>query len=337
MSDFYGKEYTIASLLEVGVHYGHKKNYWNPKMAEFIYGIKDNVHIIDLRKTVEYLEKALTFLRSIAAKNGRILFVSTKKQARDAIADNAKRCGQYYVNYRWFGGMLTNWKTISNSIKTLNRYEEMLASEEASLYTKKERLNIERKRNKLELALGGIRKLGKLPDVLFVIGLRESHCAVAEAHKLGIPIIAIADTNVNIDSIDYIIPGNDDSRKAIELYCKLAAEAVLLGIEDSVSTKTHFAAFKNEGGKKPSPSSNAELHNKVKKMPKNAASVVEEKLKDMKNKKESSKNFQKTDQKTDKTKTENTIDEVKIEEKISINEDTGVITETVVESEKTSN
>lgn len=227
---FYGQNYTIKSLLEAGVHYGHKKNYWNPKMAQYIYGIKNGIHIIDLKQTVQYLEQALFILKQIASQNGKILFVATKKQAFESIKENAEKCNQYYVNYRWLGGMLTNWKTVSDSINTLRKYEEML-NEEDSLYTKKEKISIKRKYDKLHLALGGIRNMNGVPSVIIVIGVRENSWAVKEAQKLGIPIIAILDSNCNPDGINYIIPGNDDARNAIKLYCELFATAILAGSE----------------------------------------------------------------------------------------------------------
>ncbi len=230
---FYGKNYNIRALLEAGVHYGHRKNYWNPKMSEYIYGVKNNIHIIDLQQTVNCLEQALGALKEIAAQNGRILFIATKKQAAEAIATNAVKCGQYYVNHRWLGGMLTNWSTVSDSINTLKKYEATLNDEKSGL-NKKERLVLSRKYDKLNAVLGGIRNIGGIPDALFVIGTRENAGAIKEANKLGIPIIAIVDTNCNPDNINYVVPGNDDARKAIELYCNLAGEAVLLGIQESM-------------------------------------------------------------------------------------------------------
>ena len=229
---FYGKSYTIRTLLEAGVHYGHKKNYWNPKMARFIYGIKNGIHIIDLEQTVKSLERSLILLQQIASQDGRILFLSTKKQAASIVAESASKCGQYYVNHRWLGGTFTNWRTISSSINTLRKYEVML-SDEKSFLTKKEKLNLQRKKEKLDLVLGGIRKMGGIPDAIFIIGVRENFTAVHEAKKIGIPIIAIVDTNCNPDGVDYVIPGNDDARKAIQLYCDLAVEAILSGIRES--------------------------------------------------------------------------------------------------------
>ncbi len=229
---FYGKSYTIRTLLEAGVHYGHKKNYWNPKMARFIYGIKNGIHIIDLEQTVKSLERSLILLQQIASQDGRILFLSTKKQAASIVAESASKCGQYYVNHRWLGGTFTNWRTISSSINTLRKYEVML-SDEKSFLTKKEKLNLQRKKEKLDLVLGGIRKMGGIPDAIFIIGVRENFTAVHEAKKIGIPIIAIVDTNCSPDGVDYVILGNDDARKAIQLYCDLAVEAILSGIRES--------------------------------------------------------------------------------------------------------
>jgi small subunit ribosomal protein S2 len=225
--------FNIKSLLEAGVHFGHKKNLWDPKMAKYIYGIKDKVHIIDLQKTAPLLVNALIVIESIAAQYGRLLFVNTKKQSTDIVKNAAIRCGQYYVNHRWLGGMLTNWPTVSSSIKTLKQYEKII-EEESEEYTKKEILTFTRKKEKLERAIGGIRSLGGVPDVLFVIDVKTHAIAVQEARKLKIPIIAVVDTNSNPNGIDYVIPGNDDSRKSIELYCNLVADAVLYGMQKSI-------------------------------------------------------------------------------------------------------
>ena len=224
--------FTMQQLLEAGVHFGHKKNRWNPKMESFIYGIRNGVHIIDLQKTKPMMIQALNVLKKVALNNGNILFIGTKKQSSDVIAESAKRCGQYFVNHRWLGGMLTNWSTISNSINTLKAYEEALEKED-SLLTKKEKLNLSRKKEKLDKALGGIRNMGGVPDILFVIDAKEHALAIQEANKLNIPIIAVVDTNTDPDGIDYVIPGNDDARKATELYCHLASNAILSGMEES--------------------------------------------------------------------------------------------------------
>ncbi len=228
-------QFTIRQLLEAGVHYGHRKNFWNPKMAKYVYGTRNGIHIVDLQKTAPMLKEALNVLRNVASKNGRVLFVGTKKTANEIIAEQATRCGQYYVNHRWLGGMLTNWSTVSASIKTLKEYEDILADENSGL-NKKELLEIDRKRIKLDNVLGGIRNMGGKPDVVFIIDRKQEDLAVQEARKLGIPVIAVVDTNSTPDGIDYVIPGNDDARKAIELYTSLAAEAILSGIQDGLSS-----------------------------------------------------------------------------------------------------
>ena len=209
--------FTMRQLLEAGVHFGHTTRRWNPKMAPYIFGVRNGVHIIDLEQTVPMLHRALNVVRETVAGGGRVLFVGTKRQASDMIADAAKKCGQYYVNHRWLGGMLTNWKTISNSIKRLREVEERLAEENVGL-TKKELLNLTRERDKLERALGGIKDMGGLPDVLFVIDTNKEHIAVAEAGNLEIPVVAIVDSNSNPDGITFPVPGNDDAIRAIELY-----------------------------------------------------------------------------------------------------------------------
>lgn len=247
--------FDIKTLLEAGAHFGHKKNLWNPLMQKYIYGIKNKVHIIDLQQTAKMLYEALKVIHSIAAQNGRILFVNTKRQSTDVVKEAASRCGQCYVNHRWLGGMLTNWSTVSSSIKTLKNYEKIL-DEEGDNYTKKELLTFARKRDKLERALGGMRNLGGRPDVLFVIDVKTHAIAVQEAQKLNIPVIAVVDTNSNPEGIDYVIPGNDDSRRSIELYCNLVADTVLAGIQQSVaqsgtSSKTEVWKGKNvESGAK---------------------------------------------------------------------------------------
>lgn len=227
--------FSMRDLLEAGVHFGHRKNFWNPKMSKFIYGARNGIHIIDLQQTLPLLNKALDVLKEVSARNGKILFVGTKPQAAEMVAQAAERSGQYFVNHRWLGGMLTNWSTVSESIKTLKRYEEVLANPDVSL-TKKEKLDLDRKRVKLNNVLGGIRNMGGRPDVLFVIDVNRERLAIQEAQTLGIPVIAIADTNVNPDGVDYIIPGNDDARKAIELYAKLTSDAILSGIQDSLTS-----------------------------------------------------------------------------------------------------
>jgi small subunit ribosomal protein S2 len=220
-------------MLEAGVHFGHKINRWNPKMQPYIYGTNNGVHIIDLKKTVPLLYKALNKIKEVAKANGRILFVSTKKQASDVISNVAKRSGQYYVNYRWLGGTLTNWYTISASIKTLQNLEASLNDPESNL-TKKEKLKITREMEKFERVLGGIRNMGGVPDLVIIIDIVKEDIAVQEAKKLGIPIIAIVDSNADPDLVDYIIPGNDDSIRSIRLYCSLFADAALQGLEESM-------------------------------------------------------------------------------------------------------
>jgi small subunit ribosomal protein S2 len=227
-------KFTMRQLLEAGVHYGHRKNFWNPKMAQYVYGTRNGTHIIDLQKTAPMLREALSVLKEVASRNGRILFVGTKKSANEIIAEQASRCGQYYVNHRWLGGMLTNWSTVSASIKTLQEYEKALSDEDSYL-NKKERLDLDRKRLKLDNVLGGIRNMGGKPDLLFIIDRKQEDLAVKEAKKLGIPVIAVVDTNSTPDEIDYVIPGNDDARKAIELYTSLAADAVLEGMQDGLA------------------------------------------------------------------------------------------------------
>jgi small subunit ribosomal protein S2 len=226
---------SIAELLDGGVHFGHKTSRWNPKMAPYIYGIKDDVHIVDLQQSAGLLKKALKVVYEVVKNNGKVLFVGTKVQASSIIAEYAAKCGQYYVNHRWLGGMLTNSGTINRSIKKLESLEKTLADQEvAETYTKKELLEISRKCSKLEKSLGGIRTLGGKPNLLFVIDTNKEHLAIKEAQKLGIPIIAVVDTNSDPDGIDYIIPGNDDAIRSIKLYCQLISDAALMGIEDAL-------------------------------------------------------------------------------------------------------
>jgi small subunit ribosomal protein S2 len=220
----------MRQLLEAGVHFGHQSHRWNPKMAEFIFGTRNNIHIIDLAQSVPMLHRALQAVSDTVAKGGRILFVGTKRQAQDAVADAAKRCAQYYVNSRWLGGTLTNWKTISGSISRLRKLEEMLSSNEAQAYTKKERLELQRERDKLDRALGGIKDMGGLPDLLFVIDTNKEDIAIKEARRLNVPVAAVVDTNCNPDGITFVVPGNDDASRAITLYCDLIARAAIDGI-----------------------------------------------------------------------------------------------------------
>jgi len=223
-------DYSMRQLLEAGVHFGHQSHRWNPKMGEFIFGVRNNIHIIDLAQSVPMLHRALEAVSETVAKGGRILFVGTKRQAQDAIAEAAKRSAQYYVNSRWLGGTLTNWKTISQSIARLRKLDEMLSSNEAQGYTKKERLTLTRERDKLERALGGIKDMGGLPDLLFVIDTNKEDIAIKEARRLGVPVAAVVDTNCDPDGITFVVPGNDDASRAITLYCDLVAKAAIDGI-----------------------------------------------------------------------------------------------------------
>ncbi len=226
-------DYSMRQLLEAGVHFGHQSHRWNPKMAEYIFGTRNNIHIIDLAQSVPMLHRALQAVSDTVAKGGRILFVGTKRQAQDAVADAAKRCAQYYVNSRWLGGTLTNWKTISGSISRLRKLEEMLSSNEAQAYTKKERLELQRERDKLDRALGGIKDMGGLPDLLFVIDTNKEDIAIKEARRLNVPVAAVVDTNCNPDGITFVVPGNDDASRAITLYCDLIARAAIDGISSA--------------------------------------------------------------------------------------------------------
>jgi small subunit ribosomal protein S2 len=222
-------EFTLRQLLEAGVHFGHQTQRWNPRMGEFIYGARNGIHIMDLTQTVPMLDVALNLIRDTVAKNGRILFVGTKRQAQQPIADAAEKCAQYYMNHRWLGGTLTNWQTVSKSIQRLKQIDELMETGAEGL-TKKERLGMERDQAKLQASLGGIREMGGVPDLLFVIDVKKEALAVAEANKLGIPVVAVVDTNCSPDGVDYIIPGNDDAARAINLYCDLAARAALDGM-----------------------------------------------------------------------------------------------------------
>ena len=239
-------DFTMRQLLEAGVHFGHTTRRWNPKMGPYIFGKRNGVHILDLEQTVPLLRQALVFVRDVVAGGGRVLFVGTKRQASEKIAESAKRCGQYYVNHRWLGGMLTNWKTISQSIKRLHEAEEALKEGEAGL-TKKELLKLTRQRDKLERALGGIKEMGGLPDVLFVIDTNKEHIAVAEAKVLSIPVIAILDSNSDPDGITHPVPGNDDAIRAIGMYCDLISGAVLAGIQVEVEASGDDAGEASEG------------------------------------------------------------------------------------------
>jgi len=222
-------DFTMRQLLEAGVHFGHHTRRWNPAMAPYLFGTRNQVHIIDLQQTVPMLDRALKAVRDTVASGGRVLFVGTKRAAAEHVADAAKRCGQYYVNHRWLGGMLTNWKTITGSIKRLRQIDEMLAGDTGGL-TKKEILDITRDKEKLERSLGGIKEMGGLPDLLFIIDTNKEKLAVEEANKLGIPVIAVLDSNSDPKGVTFPVPGNDDAIRAITLYCDLISSAVLDGI-----------------------------------------------------------------------------------------------------------
>ena len=222
-------EFSMRQLLEAGVHYGHQTQRWNPRMAPYIYGDRNSIHILDLTQTVPMLEQALKVIRDTVAKGGRVLFVGTKRQAQKSVADAAEKSAQFYMNHRWLGGTLTNWKTVSQSINRLKAIDETMAHGAEGL-TKKERLQLEREQSKLQASLGGIREMGGLPDLLFVIDVNKEDLAILEAKKLGIPVVAVVDTNTSPEGVDYIIPGNDDAARAIALYCDLASRAALDGM-----------------------------------------------------------------------------------------------------------
>lgn len=223
-------EFTMRQLLEAGVHFGHHTKRWNPKMSPYIFGVRNGIHIIDLQQTMPMLYAALSAIREVTAAGGRILFVGTKRQASELIADAAGRCGQYFVNHRWLGGTLTNWKTITASIQRLRDLDETLDTEESGL-TKKELLGLTREREKLQRALGGIKEMGGLPDILFVVDTNKESIAIKEAKKLNIPVVGIIDSNSDPDGISYAIPGNDDAIRSIALYCDLVSRAVLDGLQ----------------------------------------------------------------------------------------------------------
>src|SRR3954471_16971944 len=222
-------EFSMRGLLESGAHFGHRQQRWNPKMASYIYGARNDIHILDLTQTVPLLHQALVALREVAASGGRILFVGTKRQASEPISTAAKRCAQYYVNHRWLGGTLTNWRTVSGSIARLRELEGLMEGGDSGR-TKKELLQLTRERDKLELSLGGIKDMGGIPDLMFVIDTNKEAIAIQEARKLNIPVIAILDTNCNPDGITYPMPGNDNAARAIQLYCDLLADSVLDGL-----------------------------------------------------------------------------------------------------------
>lgn len=227
-------DFSLRQLLEAGVHFGHQTQRWNPKMSRYIYGQKNGIHILDLTQSVPLLHQALVAIRDKVSKGGRILFVGTKRQAQTPVAEAADRCAQYYMNHRWLGGTLTNWKTVSNSIAHLKQLDEKLDGEGKG-YTKKELLQLEREREKLQATLGGIRNMGGVPDMIVVIDTNKEALAILEARKLKIPVVAIIDSNSNPDSIEYPIPGNDDASRAIALYCDLIARAALDGMSQQMS------------------------------------------------------------------------------------------------------
>lgn len=229
-------EFTMRQLLEAGVHFGHQTRRWNPKMRQYIFGVRNGVHILDLQQTVPMLNTALKEIRNIVANGGRVLFVGTKRQASEIIQDSATRCGQYYVNHRWLGGMLTNWQTITTSINRLRDLQVILAGDQAG-YTKKEILMMTRERDKLLLSIGGIKDMGGQPDAIFIIDTTMEDIAIKEANKLGIPVFAVVDSNAPFEGVDYIIPGNDDSLRAIDLYCELVSGAVIDGLQAELASK----------------------------------------------------------------------------------------------------
>ena len=229
--------FTLRQMVEAGVHFGHHARRWNPQMAPFIYGKKDNIHIIDLQKTYPMLYNALNAVRDVAANGGKVLFVATKRQAQDIVKESAGRCGQYYVNYRWLGGMLTNWKTVYKPISRLNKLNEMEANNAYEGYTKKEVMNLKKEREKLAVTLDGIKDMGGQPDMLFVIDTPKESLAIKEAKKLGIPVVGIIDTNANPNEVEFPVPGNDDAIRAIQFYCDLVSDAVLDGVQAEMAAK----------------------------------------------------------------------------------------------------
>ena len=231
-------EISIRQLLEAGVHYGHQTQRWHPRMAPYIYGDRNGIHIIDLTQTVPMLEQALKVIRDTVAKGGRILFVGTKRQAAKQVAESAERCAQYYMNHRWLGGTLTNWKTVSQSIQRLKQIDELMERGAVGL-TKKELLNMTREQAKLQASLGGIREMGTLPDLLFVIDVNKESLAIQEAGKLGIPVVAVVDTNCAPDGVTHVIPGNDDAARAVALYCDLISRAALDGMSAALGAAGH--------------------------------------------------------------------------------------------------
>ena len=247
-------DYSMSELLEAGAHFGHQKHRWNPKMEPFIFGVRNNIHILDLSQTIPLLHRALTAVRDVTKSGGRILFVGTKRQGQEIIANAANDCAQYYMNHRWYGGTLTNWKTISNTIKRLRTIEDLLENDDLSGLTKKELLKLNREKEKLDTSIGGIKDMGGLPDLMFVLDTVKEQIAIQEATKLNIPIAAIIDSNSNPDGVTYPIPGNDDSTKSISLFCDLISKAALDGIaqsqnETSTDSETAPKVTKNKNVK----------------------------------------------------------------------------------------
>ena len=223
--------FTMREMLEAGVHFGHSTRRWNPKMEQFIFGARNKTHILDLQQTMPMFHQALQALSDVTSRGGRVLFVGTKRAAAEKIAETARNCGQYYVNHRWLGGMLTNWSTVSQSIRRLRDLEERFESGEINQLTKKETLQLTREQEKLERTLGGIKEMGGIPDMLFILDTNKEAIAVQEANRLGIPVVAVVDSNASPDGVDYIVPGNDDAMRAITFYCELVQAAVLDGLQ----------------------------------------------------------------------------------------------------------
>ena len=243
--------FTMRQLLEAGVHFGHHTRRWDPRMEPFIFGQRNSIHILDLQQTVPLLSRALSVLRDTVAKGGRVLFVGTKRAASGKIAETALACGQYYVNHRWLGGMLTNWATVSKSIRRLRDLEARLNSDEIQQLSKKEILQLTRERDKLELTLGGIKEMGGLPDILFILDTNKEDIAVLEANRLGIPVVAVIDSNASPDGVDYPIPGNDDAMRAISLYCELTQAAILDGLQQEMMSSSADAGAATEAPAEP--------------------------------------------------------------------------------------
>lgn len=246
--------FTLRQMMEAGVHFGHHQRRWNPKMSQYIFGKRDSVHIIDLQKTYPLFYTALAAAKEVAAQGGKVLFVGTKRQAQDIVKTHAQRCGQYYVNQRWLGGMLTNWKTIHKSISRLVFLSNMFEKNEIEGYTKKELLNLQKELGRLESELGGIKDMGGQPDLIFAMDITREDLAIKEAHRLGIPVIGICDTNSNPDGIEYPVPGNDDAIRSIEFYCENLASAVLSGMQAEITARgvkmEEMAASKAKAPKK---------------------------------------------------------------------------------------